>query len=398
MGVDIPEYLTRMVRRPVPVAEVVQGTTPVLSFGDPRHAEVATLGINPSGREFVENGQLLAGEQRRLATLESLGAQSALRLTDEQVRTVIEECASYFQPNRNPYRRWFDSLDKVLRAGLGVSYYDGSACHLDLVQWATNPVWGELPDGRIKKALLKEGLPHLRNHLKFGKIRLVVLNGRQVLEQVAAVGLARLESYRTLRVGTLSCSLYSGEGEGVKFVGWSTNLQSSRGVTGEFKSQLERWLAATKIPKGGIAMNSDASTKSQQPAIESAGAIDADGHVVERTKLAGKTELFQLLKNWLEVSRRPTIGVVGRFGGRPCIFIALDKDRTAVLNVDTKRTAVEQYVEEAHARGPTDVAWLVVPNRRGRVNKLVFREDKAETPGWYCYLVEPLSAPGRCEV
>jgi rRNA maturation protein Rpf1 len=65
------------------------------------------------------------------------------------------------------------------------------------------------------------------------------------------------------------------------------------------------------------------------------------------------------------------------------------------LNVDTKRTAVEQYVEEAHARGSTDVAWLVVPNRRGRVNKLVFREDKAETPGWYCYLVEPLSAPGK---
>ena len=216
----------------MPVAEVVHGTTPILAFGDPRHAKVATLGINPSGKEFVVDGRLLAGARRRLATLESLGAQSALRLTDEQIRTVIKECASYFQPNRNPYRRWFDPLDKILRTGLGVSYYDGSACHLDLVQWATDPVWGELPDGRIKKALLREGLPHLRNQLKFGKIRLVVLNGREVLDQVAAVGLARLESSSTLRVGTLSCSLYSGEGEGVRFVGWSTSyLNRSGGST-----------------------------------------------------------------------------------------------------------------------------------------------------------------------
>src|ERR1700730_7591746 len=184
MGVETPEYLTRMVRRPVPVAEVVHGTTPVLSFGDPRHARVATLGINPSGREFVENGQLLAGAQRRLATLESLGAQTTLLLSEEQVRTVIEECASYFHPDRNPYRRWFDTLDQVLRTGLGVSYYDGSACHLDLVQWATDPVLGNLPDRGVKQALLMEGLPHLRNQLKFGKIRLVLLNGREVLDQV----------------------------------------------------------------------------------------------------------------------------------------------------------------------------------------------------------------------
>jgi hypothetical protein len=395
MIVEIPEYLTKMVGRRVPVAEVVRGTTPVLSFGDPRHAKVATLGINPSVREFVEDGRMLSGPLRRLATLESLGAQSTSRLTEEQIRAVIKECASYFHPNRNPYRLWFDPLDQILRAGLGVSYYDGSACHLDLVQWATDPVWGNLSDGGVKQALLKEGLPHLRNQLKFGKIRLVVLNGREVLDQVAAVGLARLESSGTLRVGALSCSLYSGKGEGVRFIGWSTNLQSSFGVTLEFRSQLGRWLAATKIPKGSIAMVSAASTKGQQPAVQSDDRFDA-GYVVEgRFKLPGKADLLQLLNDWLEVSpRRSTIGVVGKFGGRPCIFIALHKDRTAVLNVDTKRTAVEQYVEDARERGP-DVPWSVIPNQRGRVNKLVFREDKTETQGWYCYLLEPLSAPAK---
>ncbi len=230
--------------------EVVHGTTPVSSFGDPRRAEVATLGINPSGKEFQEKGRLLAGRQRRLATLESLGARSTSRLTDRQIRTVIEECASYFREGRNPYRLWFDPLDQVLQTGLGVSYYDGSACHLDLVQWATDPVWGKLRDRSVKRALLEEGLPHLRNQLKFAKIRLVVLNGREVLNQVEAVGLARFSFCGTLRVGTLSCSLYAGEGGGARFIGWSTNLQSTHGVTLEFRAQLASWLAAAQRRKG----------------------------------------------------------------------------------------------------------------------------------------------------
>src|SRR5438876_5724380 len=102
MSFEIPEYLIRMVRRQVPAAEVVHDTTPVLSFGDLQHAQVATLGINPSWREFVEDGRLLTGPQQRLATLKSLGAQSTLLLTDEQILTVVENCASYFRPNRNP--------------------------------------------------------------------------------------------------------------------------------------------------------------------------------------------------------------------------------------------------------------------------------------------------------
>lgn len=249
MGIEIPEYLIRMVRRQVPVAEVVPNTTPVLFFGNPQHAEVATLGINPSRKEFIEDDHLLTGRQRRLATLESLGAQSTSLLSEDQIRTVVEECHSYFRPNRNPYRRWFDPLDKILQAGLGVSYYYGSACHLDLVQWATDPVWSKLDD-RVKRVLLEESLPHLRNQLKLGNIRLVVLNGRQVLDRVVAVGLARLESSGTLCVGSLSCSLYFGEWEGVRLAGWSTNLQSSRGVTIEFKSRLALWLATARNPRG----------------------------------------------------------------------------------------------------------------------------------------------------
>jgi hypothetical protein len=148
-----------MVCRRAPVAEVVTGSTPVVAFGDPLTATVATLGINPSWREFLaDDGTLLHGRARRLSTLLSLSADSTASLRPDQVRTVIAECAAYFRPNRNPYRRWFDPLDNILRTALGASYYDDTACHLDVVQWATRPTWNRLSKD-AREALLTEGYP-----------------------------------------------------------------------------------------------------------------------------------------------------------------------------------------------------------------------------------------------
>jgi hypothetical protein len=58
------------------------------------------------------------------------------RLTDEQVAAVVADCLGYFQ--RQLYRRWFDPLDALLRSGTGTSYYDATACHLDLSQWGSS--------------------------------------------------------------------------------------------------------------------------------------------------------------------------------------------------------------------------------------------------------------------
>src|SRR6266545_3849048 len=188
----LPEYLLAMARRlPPGGAPVVAGSTPVVAFGDPSRAEVATLGINPSANEFLQDGRLLTGNQRRLATLESLSAQRLDQLTEAQVATIVADCATYFE--RRPYRRWFDPLDELLRAGADASYYDGSACHLDLVQWATQPIWGKIADQVIRQTLLDDGVSHLRAQLAHENVRLVLVNGRWVLNQVVAVLLADLE-------------------------------------------------------------------------------------------------------------------------------------------------------------------------------------------------------------
>jgi hypothetical protein len=54
MAVDLPDYLSQMVRRPVSVAQVVPASTPVVAFGDPRQAAVASLGIKSSAPRLAD--------------------------------------------------------------------------------------------------------------------------------------------------------------------------------------------------------------------------------------------------------------------------------------------------------------------------------------------------------
>ena len=240
---EVAAFLKAMVRRLPPAdAPVVAGSTPVVSFGDPHQAGIATLGINPSAVEFIEDGQFLSGSRRRLATLDSLGAERCDLLTDAQVHQVIGDCATYF--TRRPYLRWFNPLDRLLASSLHVTYFDGSACHLDLVQWATDPVWRDIQDHAIRADLIDDGLPYLRAQLEHENVRLLLLNGRTVLNHVQRAGLAQMTPSGELVLGQTRCSLYTGVARGIQFLGWSANLQSSHGVSNAFTAQLAEWIAA----------------------------------------------------------------------------------------------------------------------------------------------------------
>jgi hypothetical protein len=240
MHTDLPDYIVQRVRRPIPAnSSVVPGSTPVLSFGNVQRATVATLGLNPSVREFLDkNGAELAGPSRRLSTCQSLGIKSLSCASDDTVRQVVEECNAYFQGK--PYNQWFNQLESIL-AALKVSYKDSSACHLDLVQWATNPTWSRLKPANVRSQLLRADGPFLLEQLRNEKIKLLLVNGKGAfvqLQKLTAMSFrekslnlsVRVYQKPVLFVGTLFGH--------VRVVGWSTNLQSSFGVTNELRSEL----------------------------------------------------------------------------------------------------------------------------------------------------------------
>lgn len=170
MTKPLSDYIIARLRKSPPSnCCVVSGSTPVLSFGDASMATVATLGLNPSRMEFQnKHGDELSGPERRFETLASLGVADLVSASDEVLSRVVRACDAYF--SRNPYKRWFDHLLPMLQA-VDASYYDGSACHLDLVQWATDPVWGKIREPNTRERLLADDAEFLRQQLAWGKSR-----------------------------------------------------------------------------------------------------------------------------------------------------------------------------------------------------------------------------------
>jgi hypothetical protein len=238
---QIPRYIENRIRQPHPVDScVVPGSTAVVSFGNAQISSVATLGLNPSRVEFIDrDGKMLTGNSRRLSTHESLGTSDLTNASTDIINRVFDECNQYFQ--RNPYRRWFDQFLPVLKA-LGVSYYDGTACHLDLVQWATDPTWAGLKPVEIRLKLLRDDVQFFRQQLEQESLKLLLVNGQSVVSQLKKSGVCDIEEIEAIAgFGNYDTKMYAGTAFGrVAIVGWSTNLQSSFGVSRQLREELAR--------------------------------------------------------------------------------------------------------------------------------------------------------------
>ena len=243
--------------------EVIHWGAPVPSFGDLSLAKVATVGLNPSNREFVDDrGDELLGPHRRFHTLSSLGLRSWLDADARHLRLILDSCRTYFLGN--PYDRWFRRLDSVI-SGVGASYYSASnsACHVDLIPYATARKWTELTL-RQRSSLLAISADSLAVLLRDSSVRLLILNGRSVVEQFREVSGVRLERYEMRewnlcrnRKPDVSGFGYSASLDtlcGVELsnpllvLGYNHNIQSSFGVTTRAVEAIRDWVtqAATE--------------------------------------------------------------------------------------------------------------------------------------------------------
>ncbi|MGH9192119.1 MAG: hypothetical protein ACRDZ0_06555 [Acidimicrobiales bacterium] len=291
-------------------------------------------------------------------------------------------------------REGFDPLDRILRGAIGASYYDRTACHLDLVQWATSPVWGGLAS-EVRGALLREDARFLRRQLARPDLRLVVVNGRAVVDQTEALGLVRWRQVDTLRNPT--AHVLVSESGGTRFIGWTCNLQSQHGAP-RHEARLTE-LLATHAAIPSVATPSSMPTRPQNDR-PSAGPVASepspptspvdDEWMPKGECYVGRRDLVAALEAWLDRSVSDTIGDTSRYKGKPWVFIDSPAGRIRI-HADTTHSGVEALI--AAARTPRSYDWLVVANdRTGSINKVLFTEER--TPGWYAYLVKPLDQEG----
>jgi hypothetical protein len=237
---------------------VIRWSCPVPSFGDLSRSRVATLGLNPSNREFVDElGKELEGASRRFHTLGSLRLKSWADVDSRHLQLIVNSCANYF--TGNPYDRWFRKLDQIVQ-GAGASYYDkrSMACHLDLIPYATDRKWMELKS-RQRSALMSAAGDTLALLLSASPVRTLILNGRSVVEHfqdVAGVRLDQLEmdgwSLRRESSANVRGMAYFGTvdalsgiplGHDICVLGFNHNIQSSFGVTSEAICSIKSWIS-----------------------------------------------------------------------------------------------------------------------------------------------------------
>ncbi len=258
LHVQLTSLVDRLDEQAIHETGVIEWGSPIPAFGDVMASRVASVGLNPSNREFVDaSGDELEGTSRRFHTLNSLRLSSWAEVDSRHLRLILESCRSYFQ--ENPYDGWFRKLDSVI-VGTGASYYDvaNPASHLDLIPYATASKWTDL-SGAQRLSLLAASGDVLGLVVRDAPIEVLILNGQAVVdafERLAGVSLNRslMPEWSLPRRASadVAGTAYSGTvtrisgvdlGRSILVLGFNHNLQSSFGVTTEVVGKIREWIS-----------------------------------------------------------------------------------------------------------------------------------------------------------
>lgn len=258
MTEELQDLIQRLKNPIVMNASVISWGSPIASFGSISKSKLATLGLNPSNREFVDGqGKELNGASRRFHTLSSLGISDWEEVNDNHISSIAELCEEYFY--RNPYDGWFKKLDYII-SGTSLSYYfpSGEACHLDLIPYATSEKWTDLTYDQ-KESLLELTGDTLGLLLRNSPVEVLVLNGQTVvdhLQKIADIELKKshMPSWTLPRRDSDGVAGYAYTGTinslaGVKLkhqvmvLGYNHNIQSSFGVTTKVQTSIRNWVS-----------------------------------------------------------------------------------------------------------------------------------------------------------
>ena len=210
----------------------VVGSLPVLFFGDISSALIATVGLNPSHREYLdtEGAELtdaVGPNARRFETLTSLGAHDRRHLSQEQCDQAIHRMRDYFKRGK-PVYKWFGHLERVT-ASMGYSYGAGQVVHLDLVQEATKHTYSELSPTELQR-LRSADLPFLKWQLDTFPLRTVLCNGRTAYEVVRDLTNGSAKHTGRIARTTWWAGFAQAGGRTIGLAGWNLPLARATGL------------------------------------------------------------------------------------------------------------------------------------------------------------------------
>lgn len=104
---------------------------------------------------------------------------------------------------------------------------------------------------------------------------------------------------------------------------------------------------------------------------------------VPRKQALSKSEFHERLRDWR--GNDATVGPDG-IQGRTAWICVHDDSRKFVLNADTKRTAVECYLDIVTRHGD-DLRWKIVLSQRGKKTAVAYGPEECRAKGFFLYAV-----------
>jgi hypothetical protein len=232
----LKEFLLDKISEPLPRnVKIVEGSIPIVFFGNVEKAEIATLSLNPSNIEFEHNGV------RRCVDRKHLRVSDSQKLTREQAESVYQSLLLFFHVN--PYKTWFNPMNKLFR-GKGFEYYNDKIVHLDISPWATTNKWDSLSreerESIIDTSIVKEVIEK-------SEIKKLFVNGKtafDVFRETLSLNANDIRqstfAYRTQNGNNRSFVIYETEIFECKVIGW--NLYIHQGCPQDLVIKINNYL------------------------------------------------------------------------------------------------------------------------------------------------------------
>ncbi len=225
---------------------LIREYSPVLYFGNLSNSTIATIGLNPSDKEYYGADDEL---YERFYSKASLGVDSWDKLTQADLLRLKDTFDHYF--NNIPYRAWFNRLEMLF--GDSHSYYFpyNNIVHLDIVPVATRIKWGQLPKSQRTYLSATFG-KYLGKLISDSPVEICVLNGKSVVEAFQALfdvklHVSKMERWnipnkRGIVKGYAYKAILNIAGKQVLALGFNHNIQSSYGVSGVIIREIKLWI------------------------------------------------------------------------------------------------------------------------------------------------------------
>lgn len=236
MQKKLKEFLLEKISEPLPTTvKIVEGSIPIVFFGNVEKAEIATLSLNPSNVEFEHTGV------RRCVDRKQLRVSDNQKLTNEQAESVYQSLLLFFKVN--PYKTWFNPMNKLFQSK-GYEYYNDKIVHLDISPWATSNKWDSLSQ-KERESIIDTTI--IKNVIEKRGIKKLFINGKTAFTVFCAtlnIGVKEIQetsfNYVTQNGNNRSFIIYVTEIFGCKIIAW--NLYIHQGCPEDLIKKIDSYL------------------------------------------------------------------------------------------------------------------------------------------------------------